>query len=436
MRGRMKPISKIVSKVMEREFLEGKVFRTDLDRVDVAPAGSLGILRSLRLMGDREKVKPGDPVKIITVAGERVALAGDLAVEVPEEVGIDPSDVELAEKLQKIPAQEPQEGTGFSAPSDSGWVVNAMPLKSPNWEGKVLSTVGKTAINLASEFGVPEGVTAVLVTALVRDSGASTNNDLWFCLSGQNATADVTFQCRAGGYVANNTWNDETGIIAVGSDGILYYNAKTSGTNTMLVYFHIHGYLLPAGATTTNASTLGGYHPAQSGADAHALVTTGEGGLTLNGSIRASTAVYCRVRRPSVQTITTYPTVQWQSISFTEVNNQIPFDLVMWSLAAPTQLFCRVPGVYVVTGHVQLTANATGQRRHVGIRLNGNVIVAQTNATPHSIATVVTSVTGIVPMNAGDYLELQVLQDSGGNLSSFGDPNHWNQNTFEMVRIA
>ncbi len=74
---------KQIRKILEREFIAGTVYRVDMDRVDVLPSGSVGALHSLPLTGDRDKVKPGDPVKIITVAGERVALAEDIPTVTP-----------------------------------------------------------------------------------------------------------------------------------------------------------------------------------------------------------------------------------------------------------------------------------------------------------------------------------------------------------------
>lgn len=99
----MASISKRVASALQKEFVEGTVFRVDLDHVDVAPAGSSGILRSLPLTGDRDKIKPGDLVRIINVAGERVALAGDVATsDVPGEIVEDASMVALAERLQNL----------------------------------------------------------------------------------------------------------------------------------------------------------------------------------------------------------------------------------------------------------------------------------------------------------------------------------------------
>lgn len=82
--------NKRITQVLQREFTAGKVFRVDMGLVDVAPDGSAGILRSLPVVGDRDKIKEGDPVKIVSIAGQRMALVGDLASE--ETIGLAPSD--------------------------------------------------------------------------------------------------------------------------------------------------------------------------------------------------------------------------------------------------------------------------------------------------------------------------------------------------------
>ena len=98
----MASIRKAVAAALQKEFVEGAIFRVDMDRVDVAPEGSTGILRSLPLTGDRDKVQPGDPVRVITVAGERVALVGDLALtDEPGEEVADASEIVMEENLAR-----------------------------------------------------------------------------------------------------------------------------------------------------------------------------------------------------------------------------------------------------------------------------------------------------------------------------------------------
>lgn len=98
--------------LLGREFLPGKVFRVDMDRVDVVPDGSAGILRSLPLTGDREKIKPGDPVKIVTIGGQRVALAQDVATDLWEEEVIAPPDQGLSPALLNGLIHFPDQASG------------------------------------------------------------------------------------------------------------------------------------------------------------------------------------------------------------------------------------------------------------------------------------------------------------------------------------
>lgn len=73
--------SKVLKKLLASEFIDAKVYRVDMDRVDVTPTRAGGILRSLPITGDREKIKPGDPVKVLNIAGERVVMAADVATD-------------------------------------------------------------------------------------------------------------------------------------------------------------------------------------------------------------------------------------------------------------------------------------------------------------------------------------------------------------------
>lgn len=99
----MKTLSRRIAEAYENELIEGTIYRIDMDHVDVIPLSSTGILRSLPLTGDRDKVQVGDPVRIVRVGGKRVALAGDLALwfDVAEDTtepatGITPVELEGA----------------------------------------------------------------------------------------------------------------------------------------------------------------------------------------------------------------------------------------------------------------------------------------------------------------------------------------------------
>lgn len=77
----MSNASKILRKLLASESMDARVYRVDMDRVDVTPTRAGGILRSLPITGDRDKIKPGDPVKVLNIAGERVVMAADVATD-------------------------------------------------------------------------------------------------------------------------------------------------------------------------------------------------------------------------------------------------------------------------------------------------------------------------------------------------------------------
>jgi len=245
----MASITKRVAAAIQKEFVEGTIFRVDLDHVDVAPAGSTGILRSLPLTGDREKVKPGDPVRVINVAGERVAMVGDVAfVDELGEVVEDASEIELAEKLstysQVSSAGNVEEDTTSPMQINDGWVFTGR-LYSANWTNKVVSTTAKTAINVVSEFGVPDGAEAVIARVIAKDSGSGANPDLWVTVAKSALTYEGTTTAFVGGLL-NNSWSEGSGVVGVNEDGTIYYQVRASGTNTMTINLEIWGYKLPA----------------------------------------------------------------------------------------------------------------------------------------------------------------------------------------------
>lgn len=81
----------------------------------------------------------------------------------------------------------------------------------------------------------------------------------------------------------------------------------------------------------------------------------------------------------------------------------------------PSQLVCVNAGVYIITGHVQFAADATGLRRLL-IRRNGTVAIAYQFSAP-ATTTIQMSVSTTYYLNAGDYVELLARQDNGGTLT-------------------
>lgn len=73
-------------------------------------------------------------------------------------------------------------------------------------------------------------------------------------------------------------------------------------------------------------------------------------------------------------------------------------------------------GYYLIIGHVEYAANATGQR-HIFIRLGGTTTLARTTVNASSSGVTRLSIATIYPLTAAQYVELGVYQDSTGALN-------------------
>jgi hypothetical protein len=86
---------------------------------------------------------------------------------------------------------------------------------------------------------------------------------------------------------------------------------------------------------------------------------------------------------------------------------------------------CTVDGLYLVSGNYSCAANATGRRGAAlalnGAQVDGSLTLAVTTATG---SPGVPTPTVLIQLVAGNYVELQVYQDSGGALNtSVATPN-------------
>lgn len=115
-----------------------------------------------------------------------------------------------------------------------------------------------------------------------------------------------------------------------------------------------------------------------------------------------------RVYRTSNQTISNGT---WTAISFDAER----FDIGnMHTSSNPTTLIAPRGGIYVISGTVNWAQNNNGNR-YLGIRLNGNTWLDIIGFPPLSTSHDMT-ITTIYQLSAGDYVELCVYQNSGGNL--------------------
>lgn len=101
----------------------------------------------------------------------------------------------------------------------------------------------------------------------------------------------------------------------------------------------------------------------------------------------------------------------------------------MWSVGAPTRL--TVPtgmgGFYLIGGHNQWAANATGTRA-LAVKLNNSKFIARSLVGGQNVLQE-QSITTAYQLAAGDYVELIVYQSSGGalnvNASDASSPEFW-----------
>lgn len=117
------------------------------------------------------------------------------------------------------------------------------PLTSTAWGGDSFSTTDKTLIDLSAVFGAPAGIKAIAVRIFAQDSGSSSTNGTYFGLSPNNVSGELAVVVRPSGMP--NDWKvDVAGICPCNSNGDVYFQSTSSGTNTMDVWIQIWGYWL------------------------------------------------------------------------------------------------------------------------------------------------------------------------------------------------
>jgi len=112
----------------------------------------------------------------------------------------------------------------------------------------------------------------------------------------------------------------------------------------------------------------------------------------------------------------TIPNLTYQTISFdTET-----YDTDGMFTPTNTKVYAkRFGGYYLVIGSGGFQPNATGYRI-IFLRKNGTTSLAVHDFMPNGTYELVLEVEAIVYMNVNDYVELMVLQSSGGNLDTAG----------------
>ena len=153
-----------------------------------------------------------------------------------------------------------------------------------------------------------------------------------------------------------------------------------------------------------------------SGGSAHADVTTSADGFMLAADkIKLDTVgTSARVYRTSNQstsnntwTICLFSAARW---------DDRPSGIsAQWNSSG--RLYCRVSGIYMVTGVLGFLSNNTGLR-HIGIYYNGGFIAVERENAEQNDANIL-SITTLWKATAGGYFELAGKQQSGGNLDMY-----------------
>ena len=117
-----------------------------------------------------------------------------------------------------------------------------------------------------------------------------------------------------------------------------------------------------------------------------------------------------KARKTSNQTgITTgvYIDISWDSVGFDTDS--------YWSGGNPTRLTAPVTGKYLIIGNTHLDALGAGTYRGASIQLNGARTIDTGEIRTGAIGYSYQSVSVIMTLTAGDYVELAVFQDQGSD---------------------
>lgn len=131
---------------------------------------------------------------------------------------------------------------------------------------------------------------------------------------------------------------------------------------------------------------------------------------------RSGSFTGCRVFANSAQTISNATDTK---IAF--VNESFDTDAFHSNVTNNTRITipAGLGGYYRVTANMGFQVNSSG-RRIFGIALNGGGQISQVEMTANASAEPAASLTDTYSLSAGDYLEVNVFQTSGGNLNTSG----------------
>lgn len=125
-------------------------------------------------------------------------------------------------------------------PSQPQFYPLTTPKTSTDWDGDARSTTSATKIDTSAVFGIPDGVKALIVRVLARDSASFPNTSTYFQIGPASSANNQIRIYPVGGDIMATV----TGICNCDANGDIYYSLASSGTETMDCWIVIWGYWL------------------------------------------------------------------------------------------------------------------------------------------------------------------------------------------------
>lgn len=129
--------------------------------------------------------------------------------------------------------------------------------------------------------------------------------------------------------------------------------------------------------------------------------------------------VAARLRRTINQSIpnNTDTAIIFNSTQIETIDTMV--DLILFN----TRITAPAPGYYLAGCNIRWVTNATGFRSAT-VRLNGSTPITAERLDPTATQSTDIETTTLYQMNTGDYIELIVYQNSGGNLDVLGTSDY------------
>lgn len=184
------------------------------------------------------------------------------------------------------------------------------------------------------------------------------------------------------------------------------------------------------GTMTTTGDILyasGASTPARLGIGSTGQVLTVAGGLPSWAT--AGAAPSARAYHNANQSITTATNT---ALAFN--SERFDTDTIHDTVTNNSRLTCKTAGKYLIQASLEWAPNATGRRLSQLLLNNTNIIDRDDRRPVDAVYPVYNKLACIYDLAVNDYIEVQVLQDSGGALNVVFSGNYTPE--FSMIRVA